>query len=369
VEPHAVTENSCGGAIVLWTGSPVIRNCAFINNKAYSGGAIFCYEGANPLIENNTFEKNRAIEDDYAQGYGGAICAFVYCDPTISKNTFTENYARNGGGALAFVQDCSPVIDHNLFFSDTAYWGGAIELQDNSIGQIINNTIANNHAVVQGGAIDCWDNSIAQVWSTILWENTSPIGSEVNLVESTDVLHIRYSDLMYGQSGVEGAGSIGTWKGMIDDDPLFEGSDTCNYHLRADSSDYSPCIDEGDPDCTDPDGTVCDMGAFWCNYLYVGIPPIKNRDSGLEVDIYPNPADGIVNCRLLVPAKAGINCQSLTLKIFDLYGKELQTLMDEVKSSGEYALRTDVADLPAGVYLVRLKAGAQVETVKLVVMR
>jgi len=89
----------------------------------------------------------------------------------------------------------------------------------------------------------------------------------------------------------------------------------------------------------------------------------------LEVDIYPNPADGIVNCQLLVPAKAGIDCQSITLKMFDPYGKEIRMLMDEVKSSGEYALRTDVADLPAGVYLVRLQAGEQVETVKVVVMR
>jgi hypothetical protein len=43
--------------------------------------------------------------------------------------------------------------------------------------------------------------------------------------------------------------------------------------------------------------------------------------------------------------------------------------LDEVKSPGEYTVRIDVSDLPAGVYLVRLQVGELVETMKLMVMR
>jgi predicted outer membrane repeat protein len=357
VEPHPVTENSCGGAIVLWGGSPGIRNCAFKNNKAYSGGAILCYEGASPLIENSTFDNNRAIEDDYGQGYGGAVCAFIDCDPTIRNNSFSENYAENGGGALAFVQDCLPVIDHNLFYKDTASWGGAIELQDNCVAQIINNTIADNYADLWGGGIHCWTASTANVWNSILWNNAASNGSQILLQDIDDMLNCHYSDIMGGQSGVEGEGSIGDWVECIDEDPMFEGSDTCYYHL----TEGSPCIDASDPECIDPiDNTVCDMGAFWCNYLGVGNAEFKIQNSKFKIDLFPNPVRNISHFAFRIS-----QCQCVTLKIYDMYGKEVRTLADGTYQKGEYNLQVNVSDLPAGIYLVRLQISNEIAVAKL----
>jgi hypothetical protein len=310
------------------------------------------------LIENSTFTKNRAIEEGYGQGYGGAICAFVGSDPIIRGNTFAENNARNGGGALAFVLDCIPVIDHNLFYNDTAHWGGAIELQDNCVGQIINNTIANNHASEWGGGIDCWGLSTANVWNTILWENTTDsIGSQVYLFEPSDLLNLFYSDIMYGQDGVEGEGSIGEWRGAIEDDPLFEDPASGNYHLTGDS----PCIDTGDPECLDPDGTPCDMGAYY--YFLDNMPQMPantTADEGIYLNCYPNPATNISHCAFRIAQG-----QFVSLKVYNIYGKEVMILMEGIRPEGENHLQVKVSDLPPGVYLVSLQAGNEIIVTKI----
>ena len=57
----------------------------------------------------------------------------------------------------------------------------------------------------------------------------------------------------------------------------------------------------------------------------------------------------------------------ISLTILDLFGRELRTIIDEMNSQGEYTLRLDVSDLPAGVYLVRLQTGGESVVRKLIV--
>jgi hypothetical protein len=56
----------------------------------------------------------------------------------------------------------------------------------------------------------------------------------------------------------------------------------------------------------------------------------------------------------------------MSLKIVDLFGREVINIMDGVKSPGEYTIRIDVSDLPAGIYLIRLQAGSESVTRKIV---
>jgi len=55
------------------------------------------------------------------------------------------------------------------------------------------------------------------------------------------------------------------------------------------------------------------------------------------------------------------------LKIYDLHGRMIATLMDEQKQTGEYTMRFDTSNLPAGVYMVRLQAGEERVVRKLLV--
>jgi len=58
-----------------------------------------------------------------------------------------------------------------------------------------------------------------------------------------------------------------------------------------------------------------------------------------------------------------------SLRIFDLLGREVATLVNEELMPGSYEATWDAARLPSGVYFYRLQAGEFVETKKLVLMR
>jgi hypothetical protein len=59
----------------------------------------------------------------------------------------------------------------------------------------------------------------------------------------------------------------------------------------------------------------------------------------------------------------------VTLTVYDVLGWQIATLASEKKSAGRHTATFDASDLPAGVYLYRLRAGSYVETRRMVVVR
>jgi hypothetical protein len=79
---------------------------------------------------------------------------------------------------------------------------------------------------------------------------------------------------------------------------------------------------------------------------------------------FPNPFNPTTNIRYVLPTDA-----VASLRVYDVLGRDVATLVDERKSAGTYEVRFDATGLASGVYLYRLKAGDFVETRKLVLMR
>ena len=79
---------------------------------------------------------------------------------------------------------------------------------------------------------------------------------------------------------------------------------------------------------------------------------------------YPNPFNPSTTIRYALPKS-----EYVTLKVFDLMGKEVATLVSARKGTGEYQVYWDAGDLPGGVYLYRLQVGDYVATKKLVLMK
>jgi hypothetical protein len=79
---------------------------------------------------------------------------------------------------------------------------------------------------------------------------------------------------------------------------------------------------------------------------------------------YPNPFNPSTTIRYQVPTQSHV-----TLKVFDVLGREVATLVNEAKEPGTYTVQWDAAGVSSGVYFYRLKAGDFVQTRRMMVMR
>ena len=79
---------------------------------------------------------------------------------------------------------------------------------------------------------------------------------------------------------------------------------------------------------------------------------------------YPQPFNPTTNIRFGV-AKAG----QVTLKVYSLLGKEVATLVDEVRMAGDYTAAWNAENMPSGVYFCRLQSGNSLLTKKLLLVR
>ena len=75
---------------------------------------------------------------------------------------------------------------------------------------------------------------------------------------------------------------------------------------------------------------------------------------------YPNPFNPTTTIRFAVP-----NSGPVSLRVYDLLGREIAVLVDGPLTPGYYAARFDAHSLSSGIYFYRLVASGLVETKKM----
>ncbi len=89
---------------------------------------------------------------------------------------------------------------------------------------------------------------------------------------------------------------------------------------------------------------------------------------------YPNPFNPSTSIQYAVSnplRRSGSEAsrQFVSLKVYDVLGNEIATLVNEEKAAGTYAIEFNSKDLPSGIYFYQLKAGSFVKTKKMVLLR
>ena len=79
---------------------------------------------------------------------------------------------------------------------------------------------------------------------------------------------------------------------------------------------------------------------------------------------YPNPFNPSTNIKYSIQQSSLV-----VIKIFDILGNEIETLVKEEKPAGTYEITWYANNLPSGVYFYQLKSGSYVETKKMVLMK
>jgi hypothetical protein len=212
--------------------------------------------------------------------------------------------------------------------------------------------------------ISCYD-SDAEILNSIIFFNDT---ISYTLMEG---------DINVNFSNTEGPeGHVWYGEGNINEDPLFEGSAEHPYQLSA----GSPCIDAGNPDTTgtqlfiwdllgnyrfwdgDLDGdTIVDMGAYEFGSVGVKIPEFKTQHSTFNISCYPNPTFEIVHIEYEIK-----NPTLVSIQVFNVIGERGAVLSDGIMSDGKHQIIWNAASLPAGLYFVRLIAGKEYASIKLI---
>jgi len=79
---------------------------------------------------------------------------------------------------------------------------------------------------------------------------------------------------------------------------------------------------------------------------------------------YPNPFNPSTLIKFSIPTSLVV-----TLKVYDLLGRDVTSLVDEEKQAGNYIIKFDGSSLSSGIYFYRLQSGNFVETKKFIIMR
>jgi hypothetical protein len=356
-----------GGGICIRNGSTLrMTNCHVVDNTALYGGGVVV-DGSTAVIEGCAIDKNSAGV------YGGGL----YCSASTLtiRNTKIAGNTSIGGGGMDARNDVNVHMDHCEITDNSAMrigaWGGGGGLLLQSGEQWITNCTFVGNVAGSGGAIS--GGEYVHLTNCIVAFQTA--GEAMYFAYSWP--QVRYCCFAGNVGGNFTGQQIPAGLGMIQrtnvngdscdqfmniySDPLFSDSSSQPLQLGA----VSPCVNAGDPATAhDPDGTIADIGAYYYNQMTASDPARVELPLSHALSAYPNPFNPATSITYDVPQTGFI-----TLKIYNLLGREVATLANGRTTAGSYAVQWNASEQPSGTYIAVLTAGTSRAAQKLLLLK
>ncbi|HOP51053.1 MAG TPA: phosphodiester glycosidase family protein [Ignavibacteriales bacterium] len=90
----------------------------------------------------------------------------------------------------------------------------------------------------------------------------------------------------------------------------------------------------------------------------------NNISKDYQFKIYPNPFNPTTTIQFNIPERTNVK-----LTVYDMLGREIQTLINNALSSGFYNLNFNGSNLPSGIYFTRLEAGKFISVKKILLIK
>ena len=228
-------------------------------------------------------------------------------------------------------------------------------------------------------ATNAFDGNTSTFWHT-QWYNTSPPyphDLQIDLGKTYSITGFIYLPRQDGNIN----GTIAGYE-------IYVTEDTSNWGSAVASGTWANNSDQKEVDFNAVDGRYVRLlaksevnGNNWASAAEINIiveGNITSADEPSDVPTsfslsqnYPNPFNPSTTIRYQIPVVDALSPAEVhvTLKIYDLLGKEVATLVNEEKSTGTYTIKFDGSKLSSGVYFYRLQAGNFISTKKLVLLR
>ena len=114
-------------------------------------------------------------------------------------------------------------------------------------------------------------------------------------------------------------------------------------------------------------------GSDWKNYyrhLATWLEPVSVKEEKIKLNSYylynnfPNPFNPTTKIKFIIS-----NYDFVSLKVYDVLGNEISTLVNEDRPAGGYEIEFSGKDLPSGIYFYTLRAGNFLDTKKMILLK
>ena len=119
-------------------------------------------------------------------------------------------------------------------------------------------------------------------------------------------------------------------------------------------------------DLTDSEGLPVGDLTWWPELFITGVEKVNFSGSTYNIlsQNYPNPFNSITNIKYNIPQSGFV-----TLKVYNMLGKEVATLVNQEQKAGEYNVDFDASSLAGGVYMYRIQSGNDTLTKKMMLLK
>jgi predicted outer membrane repeat protein len=364
-----------GGAIFGLDSDVTLSDCSISRNLVYTNdGTYAMYGGGAQFLKCEVTMTGMEFRGNQGQTCIGGALSLDSCSIVLDRSVFVGNNGINGAGLYLIRSNHKECRFSNLLFDDnySGHFGGGFAVADAS-PEISNVMVTNNESYgVSCCGIFFYGESSPILRNCIVYHNyPGPDNPQMDTTQMWIWTYEGFAPEFHnclvegGMRYIHSEDAIAVFENIIDADPMFVDEDNHDFHLAQ----GSPCINAGDPntpqyvlDGLDLDGNPrvinqrIDIGPYESSFVAV-----EERSSASFAKLVGNPLDAHSRIEFDRAIKGEV-----TLSVYAITGRCVASKELRLEGSRSFAIGDLVERLAPGVYLIELKHGNEICTLKAV---